>query len=179
MTAPSQPDSTPDDAAGIVGITRLLGIGGKVCKQCGETKTRSEYYTLKTGKDGLHPRCKACTAANSKAAREADPETAREKNRLRQRKWNAANPDKLRNRIERWKKAHPEQAKAIQDNWWKSNPEASKGYQKKYRENLDDSYVRKVIAAHSTLTAADIPQDLVDLMRAHIKLSRTLNDNQP
>lgn len=43
MTAPSQPDSTPDDAAGIVGITRLFFRCGYCGKKVESTRTRKKF----------------------------------------------------------------------------------------------------------------------------------------
>lgn len=39
----------------------------KRCYKCGETKSLSEFYRDASRKDGLSPRCKACTIAHSKS----------------------------------------------------------------------------------------------------------------
>ena len=153
--------------------------GGKVCKQCRVMKPACDYYALKTGKLGLTSRCKSCTAANSKAIRDADPETARLKSKLRNQSWNAHNPEKLRARLKRYAQKHPERVKAYKDKWADKNPSYVKEFQKRRRVKLSDTYVRSVLCNHCSLSFADIPQDLVELQRAYLKLHRSLKNNQP
>jgi hypothetical protein len=57
----------------------------KYCKQCKETKPRSEFYANKQCKDGLHYICKKCHNINTKKNREL-PEN-KEKAKLSQQRW--------------------------------------------------------------------------------------------
>lgn len=51
-----------------------------------------------------------------------------------------------------------------------------KKYFKKYIENMNDSYIKNLISANSTLSKKDIPQELVDTWRANLKLKRKLKE---
>ena len=46
----------------------------KCCTKCGETKSRTEFHKMRTGRDGLRPDCKMCHIASSSAYRAANPE---------------------------------------------------------------------------------------------------------
>ncbi len=41
--------------------------------------------------------------------------------------------------------------------------------------NLTDSYIKMILVKGTTLRAKDIPQELVELKRAHLKITRELN----
>jgi hypothetical protein len=43
----------------------------KTCSRCRRKQSVSEYYRLKTGRDGLHPECKACVKKRTSAYRRA------------------------------------------------------------------------------------------------------------
>ena len=48
--------------------------------------------------------------------------------------------------------------------------------QKNYREQLTDSYVANVLVDRTTLKAKDIPQEMVDAKRQHIKMKRMMKE---
>lgn len=49
-----------------------------------------------------------------------------------------------------------------------------KGKNRKYRENLSDFYVKNLLAKRNDFKASDVPQYLIDLKRAEIRLLRKL-----
>jgi hypothetical protein len=129
-------------------------------------------------------------SATGKAYRLANPEKVREKNR----EWRKANHDKARHAVKEWREANRERNSAGKRRWRESNPDKVMKSKRAYfssnherirhlsnsrTNDLADSYVRSLLTERSSLTAKDIPQDLVELKRAHLKLHRTLKDNQP
>ena len=53
----------------------------KACKQCGEVKPLSEYHKKAKATDGHAFRCKACTAADQRAYRQANADAVKERKR--------------------------------------------------------------------------------------------------
>lgn len=71
---------------------QILSIATKSCKKCGDTKPLSDYKKNKNCKAGIINYCSNCYNAS-------------------QRKWNANNPDKLKEARERWKNKDPDRYK--------------------------------------------------------------------
>lgn len=91
----------------------------KRCSGCGAQKPFSEFTKHKLGRDGLRPRCKACTSeeaaeyrARTVAKRSAYNREYRAKNRDRHlaynRAWNKANPERTREALRRYRERNPE-----------------------------------------------------------------------
>ena len=92
----------------------------KVCTGCGESKPFSEYAKHKLGRDGLRPRCKACSASENAAyrARTVEQRAAynkryrtenRDRHLMYNRAWNRANRDRTGEALRRYRAAHREQ----------------------------------------------------------------------
>jgi hypothetical protein len=188
--APSSSASPNDSPAGVVGNDLLLGIGGKVCTKCGQEKPRSLFYSHPMGADGLRSRCKSCCRAECKKWDDAHPEKRREyslsyhhqnpekcKKKMRDRYWQ--DPQKARERVKEWAIQNPEIVRAARAKYNAENGEKISERRKKAVAELSDAYVKHVLTLRSDLTPSDIPQDLVELKRIHLKLKRTLKDNQP
>jgi len=83
-----------------------------------------------------------------------------------------------------WRKQHPERAREFSRTYWrKDNPrKAADSLRRKreHKEKLTDGYVRRRICntGGTTLRAADVPQELVDLERARIQLERKLDESK-
>lgn len=76
----------------------------KVCSCCKEDKDASLFPKDARRKDGLHPYCKACVRAKSKAYYEANLEKAREKRKA----YDAAHKVEKQARTREWRKNNPE-----------------------------------------------------------------------
>jgi hypothetical protein len=106
-----------------------------------------------------------------------------EATRSYKREWAAndrqKNPEKAR---QAWLKSYwknPEKGRASCKEYRKKNPNRINEDARKAVANLFDGYVRQTLVRKTTLSPSDIPQELVELQRAHIKLHRILKDNQP
>jgi hypothetical protein len=69
-------------------------LSHKVCSKCEETKSLTEFYKSKSGKNGLQAQCKECTKASS-------------------RRWLAANLDRKKETRKEWAKRNPERQREI------------------------------------------------------------------
>lgn len=108
----------------------------RVCTMCGESKpaTNEFFAKQKTGKLGLHSRCKICAAAVTRAWREANPGRAA----AAAAKWRAENIEYARAREAAYRSAHREQARERSAKWRAENPERHKESLRRYREqNLE------------------------------------------
>ena len=54
----------------------------------------------------------------------------------------------------------------------KARDKATKKYYKRIKENLEDIYLRKLLCAGVILKYKDIPQELIEAKRQHLKLKR-------
>lgn len=110
-------------------------------------------------------------------------------------KWAKANPDKIRaahkryrethleklnKRSREWTKNNPEAKARVNRKWIENNPEQYRAYKRKQqqraRDKLSDSYVRGMLSLRTSLVPSDIPQELVDAKREHIKLHRKVKE---
>jgi hypothetical protein len=117
----------------------------KRCNTCKQEKARTDFYKLKTSKDGLNGQCKECYSARIK-------------------KWRKDNPEKRTAHKKKWRADNPEKVNAMQRRAGKNDA-----------ANLTDGYVRKkIVQAVDGLTAEDIPDIMVELKRNEIKIERIL-----
>lgn len=79
----------------------------KLCKDCGELKSLSEFSKHPTNKDRHQQKCKKCCAVYQKNWLV----TNRESNLIKQKAWYAANRDKQKVHSAAWQKANPEKFK--------------------------------------------------------------------
>lgn len=96
------------------------------------------------------------------------------KNRERHR----LNPEKYRAQVSQWQKENREWCNSYGKKWRKENHDkviANSRKQEKLRsKELRNSYVRKLLRLNTNLVPSDIPQELIEFKRAHIKLGRLL-----
>lgn len=114
------------------------------------------------------------------------------KNRERQiakaRAWEAANPERAAQKKREYVERHPDRRKETQRKHYtkpevlerrRNNP-ARAAYNRARndasRQNLDDAYVRRVMAQRMSITGSQIPQALVDAHREVMKIKRFLNE---
>ncbi len=76
----------------------------KVCSKCKVEKLVGEFYKQKATKDGFGSYCKICNAEIT-------------------RKWQQANPEKMRKAVKKWQKSNPEKAKESARKYREANPE--------------------------------------------------------
>jgi hypothetical protein len=112
----------------------------RVCRKCGQEKPLSEFVKDKTCALGYSHTCKQCNAE-------------------RNRKWRAANPEKVREYDRKWCAANPE--KVLE-------------YNRKWREILPDGYLR------SQLKQRNLPvtPETIEYKRIQLKLYREIKKQQ-
>lgn len=78
----------------------MLEVISKTCSVCKLVKNTSEFHRRSSAKDGLNSRCKACNTMLTVAWQKKN----RNKANANAKKWNQANPDKLKaKRIKKYK----------------------------------------------------------------------------
>ncbi len=105
----------------------------------------------------------------ARAASRAWKKQNRKKVQAGQRAWRKKNPEKFRASVKRWCAKNPEKMNAIKR---RSRARAGPTSRRRASENLMDGFVRHSLRNHTHLCAADIPTELVELKRAHLKLLR-------
>lgn len=150
----------------------------KTCKKCDNTLSLNLFFRNGYKSDGsikYYDQCKDCI---------------RDKHNERNRLWKQNNPDKrkessrkewqaLKANAEKLKKHYEQSAK------WNSthrvyNPEATKARKAKYKEELHDEYIKKVLLSRSygVLSAKDITTDMIIMKRQQIILTRKLRNHE-
>ncbi len=127
----------------------------KVCSNCKVEKLVVLFYKDKSAKDGLAYICKDCA-------------------KMRSKEWARANPEKVNAPKAKWKKNNPERNKAINKAWAKNNPDKTRAYVKAYTARCNDNY----IAARIGLKLCQCPQELIELKRINLLITREIRNQQ-
>lgn len=112
----------------------------RVCRKCGQEKPLSEFVKDKTCALGYSHTCKQCNAK-------------------RNRKWRAANPEKVLECKRKWRAA---------------NPEKIREYNRKWREILSDGYLRYKLKQLNL----PVTPETIDYKRIQLKLYREIKNQQ-
>ena len=87
----------------------------KKCACCGETKTRDDFVSNRSTKDGLHSYCKQCVRDKAK-------------------KWHAENPGWRAEYLRKWRRDNPEKDAIYTKRWIEKNEDRRKEYVKRWNE---------------------------------------------
>ena len=149
-------------------------IKTKACTKCKEEKELTEFAKDKNHKDGRSSRCKKCLYAIHKVYQETHRDSCRTANRKSYHKnreyYLAKNKERYwakRERLIEYGRSRYRLNKA-------SISQKAKRKNHESYESLSDSYVRSLLVKRNGLSCADIPQELVDAKRAHLKLGRAI-----
>lgn len=112
----------------------------RVCRKCGQEKPLSEFVKDKTCALGYSHTCKQCNAE-------------------RNRKWRAANPEKIRE----YKRKR-----------YAANPEKVREYNRKWREILSDGYLRYKLKQLNL----PVTPETIEYKRIQLKLYREIKKQQ-
>jgi len=151
----------------------------KTCPDCKQHLPAEAFVPNPKGRDGLQTYCRACGAARSRAWAAAN----REANLARKRAYYEENKAALlaqqrtyyeanKPRILEAQRRPPEVNRARVKAWVAANPEKRRAQLRRQVENLSDGYVRAKLKQKTTLRAADIPQQLVQMKRDELALRR-------
>ena len=106
--------------------------GLKECTKCGETKPVSEYNGNKRHTDGLQYACKRCQKKGNKKYYENNKERVLK----RQREYQKANKEYIRERTKKYYQDNKEEIDARVRRWRRANKERLHEYVKVYRQKL-------------------------------------------
>ena len=157
----------------------------RVCRKCGQEKPLEEFAKDKECVLGHSHICKQCKAERNRKWRAANPEKVLEYKRKRyaanpekvreyNRKWCAANPEKVLEYKRKRYAANPEKAREYKRKRYAANPEKVLEYNRKWREILSDGYLR------SQLKQRNLPvtPETIDYKRIQLKLYREIKKQQ-
>lgn len=96
----------------------------RVCTKCGEEKpeTAEYFYRNKKCRGGLHTACKVCHNKKTRKWQAENPEKVRERNRI----YYAKNSEKVKGAVRRYRAENPERVREIQRRWYAENPEKAR-----------------------------------------------------
>ena len=127
----------------------------RVCRKCGQEKPLSEFVKDKTCALGYSHTCKQCNAE-------------------RNRKWRAANPEKIREYKRKRYAANPEKVREYNRKWCAANPEKVLEYNRKWREILSDGYLRYKLKQLNL----PVTPETIEYKRIQLKLYREIKNQQ-
>ena len=127
----------------------------RVCRKCGQEKPLSEFVKDKTCALGYSHTCKQCNAE-------------------RNRKWRAANPEKVLEYKRKRYAANPEKMREYNRKRYAANPEKMREYNRKWREILSDGYLRYKLKQLNL----PVTPETIDYKRIQLKLYREIKKQQ-
>ena len=127
----------------------------RVCRKCGQEKPLSEFVKDKTCALGYSHTCKQCNAE-------------------RNRKWRAANPEKVLEYKRKRYAANPEKVREYKRKRYAANPEKVLEYNRKWREILSDGYLRYKLKQLNL----PVTPETIEYKRIQLKLYREIKKQQ-
>lgn len=127
----------------------------RVCRKCGQEKPLSEFVKDKTCALGYSHTCKQCNAE-------------------RNRKWRAANPEKVLECKRKRYAANPEKVREYNRKWCAANPEKVRERNRKWREILSDGYLRYKLKQLNL----PVTPETIEYKRIQLKLYREIKNQQ-
>ena len=157
----------------------------RVCRKCGQEKPLEEFAKDKECVLGHSHICKQCKAERNRKWRAANPEKVLEykrkryaanpeKARERNRKWRAANPEKVLEYKRKRYAANPEKAREYKRKRYAANPEKVLERNRKWREILSDGYLRYKLKQLNL----PVTPETIDYKRIQLKLYREIKKQQ-
>ena len=142
----------------------------RVCRKCGQEKPLSEFVKDKTCALGYSHTCKQCNAERNRKWRAANPEKVLECKRKRY----AANPEKVLEYNRKWCAANPEKVREYNRKWRAANPEQVLECNRKWREILSDGYLRYKLKQLNL----PVTPETIEYKRIQLKLYREIKKQQ-
>lgn len=179
-----------------------LAIQTKTCSKCHETKEVALFYKSKKSKDGYNGYCKACRNEYSAQYRKSEKWKSYIKDYQKSDKGKESMAGYRKSEKYKAKKERRKQTLKSDPVAYAKSIESMKKYQKsekgiktkqkyrnsekhrlaknkdeqKARDNLSDRYIRKTLVQCTNLKHQDIPQSLVEMKRAELKIKRQLKE---
>ena len=157
----------------------------RVCRKCGQEKPLEEFTKDKECVLGHSHICKQCKAERNRKWCAANPEKVLEYKRKRyaanpekvreyNRKWCAANPEKVLEYKRKRYAANPEKAREYKRKRYAANPEKVLERNRKWREILSDGYLRYKLKQLNL----PVTPETIDYKRIQLKLYREIKKQQ-
>lgn len=151
--------------------------GIKRCTKCDNSISITFFFRKGYKADGsirYYSQCKDCM---------------KDENNERTKLWKLNNPDKHKENVKRqWQilKSDSDRLKKHYENAKKHNefrvykPNVAKTRKARYREELHDEYIKQLLLSHTynLISAKDITQDLINLKREQLILTRKLKNHE-
>lgn len=136
----------------------------KRCSRCGTVKSLDEFYKNKAAPDGHQWHCKVCMrrCADEWAVKHREHVNALSRERARK------NPGKKAAACRRWEQANPDKVRKKKREWNARNRAQRNAYDRQASAELRDFYVARQLG--STVTAA--PPALIELKREQLTVRR-------
>ena len=142
----------------------------RVCRKCGQEKPLEEFVKDKTCALDHGHTCKQCNAERNRKWRAANPEKVLEYNR----KWCAANTEKVLESNRKWRAANPEKMREYNRKQYAANTEKIRECNRKWRETLSDGYLRYKLKQLNL----PVTPETIDYKRIQLKLYREIKNQQ-
>ena len=101
-------------------------------------------------------------------------EEKKERKSIYNKAYREKHKERCRSLCAKWKLNNPDIANFRSEKSRKSNNQ----YCQKSRDELHDRYIRQKLVVLTSLTARDIPQDMVELKRQHIRIMRLIKERK-
>lgn len=150
----------------------------KTCTKCSNTLSITSFFRKGYKPDGSIIYCAKCK------------DCMKDKRAEYQRQWKLNNPDKYKESVKKqWLtlKSNPDKLQKHYENAinWNNtfrvyNPTVAKNRKNKYKEELHDEYIKKLIMhkSYGLISAKDITTDLINLKREQLILTRKLRNHE-
>lgn len=140
----------------------------KACTKCGETKPLDKFFRRADRSSGYKSCCKICSKQISLQSKTP------EKVRAWRNSWAARNREKVRALHKLDYEKNSSSYKKRSKDWAELNVKARKSINTKYQDST--KYVATQLAYQLGINRSQIPHDLIEAKRAHLKLARKLKE---
>ncbi len=164
-----------------------IDIPDKICPHCGGTKwyVKTDKYINKNGvlKQYISHSCIILVKERDKKWKSENPEKRKIIYKKSKDKVKDTEEYKIKNnqRVRAWYKLNKEQAIQNSKNAKLRNPEKYKMFSlvknRKEVANLGDNYIKSLLSKDKELSFKDIPQQLVEIKRKQLLLTRQIKNN--
>lgn len=157
-------------------------IPDKICSHCGGTKWFIVYEKYKT-KTYTFYRCSEKVNEINRvwSAKNKDKRSLTNKKSKDKVKHTEAYKEKNKTRAKEWYRLNTERAKNNHKKTKKANPEKYKNFERKkqqeYIKTMHSVYLKELICQHSNIPRSDVPQELIELKRKQLILTRIIRNH--
>jgi hypothetical protein len=155
----------------------------KTCSKCKQLLPLTDFCLRARHSAGLKSACRECELTRQRLRRQKQPFRDWQKNydashrtekADRSRKYYKEHLEVLKDKAKQRRKENP----GLGRGWWEANPDKIKLYYTRQQDALPDSFIRKILCHKNSLTAADIPDGLVQAKREQLRIIREIKKGE-